>query len=339
MMQEAKSGSSYVRQSEDNLEGDVDVPLAPVSGKDERRQLPRELFIRKPALFIAKITVATTLIVAGWVTIILISSWPAVALAMLVNGLMYAHLVELQHECLHGHAFTSSALNRLFGVLCGIFMMSSYSHYRYDHLQHHAYLGTLRNKEHFSYRFQHLDSVLGFARSFFDLSRFKKVAHWTLLAIAWRHLPGIAKVSYNRNIKQEYLFNFSLLVASILWTWEAGSPIFLLGWWLPALLVSEGIHFMIELPEHFGLNTQTDPNIITNTRTIRTSPLVAWFVNGNNIHTAHHYHQGVPMCNVDKLHRSIESTIAVVEPSYRYFYSAVIAGRIKQHQQATCMTR
>jgi len=322
-----------------NYEGDVDVPLAPVSGLDERRLLPRELFLRKPALFVKKFTFAALLIAGGWLAIAFAQSWLVTALAMAVNGLMYAHLIELQHECLHGHAFDSPSLNRLFGVVCGIFMLSSHSHYRYDHLRHHAHLGTPRNKEHFDYRFQNLDSVLGFARSVFDLSRFKRVARLTSLALAWRPLPGIEKASYDRDIKQEYLLNFVILSTSVIVSLQSGSALILLAWWLPVLLVSEGAHFLIEMPEHFGLNTQTDANVLTNTRTVRTSPLVSWFVNGNDIHTAHHYHQGVPMCNVSRLNRLIEPKLTVVEPSYKEFFRAVLAGKLRQHEDATCMKR
>ncbi|MEH2390260.1 MAG: fatty acid desaturase [Nostoc sp.] len=324
---------------EDNLEGDVNVLLAPVSGKDERQQLPRELFNRKPAIFIAKLSFALALVIISWITILFKPFWSLILLAMIVNGLMYAHLVELQHECLHGHAFLSPKLNRFFGIICGIFMMNSYSHYRYDHLRHHAYLGSFRNKEHFDYRFQNLNSLLGLTLSFFDLSRYKRIAHFTLLTIFWRPLPGIEKENYNRNIKQEYLFNFMLLVASIVLTVYTGTSIFILAWWVPSLLLAEGVHFMIEMPEHFGLNTQTDANVLSNTRTINTSRLMSWFVNGNNIHTAHHYHQGVPMCNVQALHKLIEPKIMVVEPSYRYFYDQVFRGRIQQNVDETCMER
>jgi fatty acid desaturase len=322
-----------------NYEGDVDVPLAPVKGLDERRHLPRDLFVRMPARFVAKFSFAMLVILGGWLAIVVFQNWLIVPIVIITNGLMYAHLVELQHECLHGHAFNSVRLNRLFGVLCGVFMMSSHSHYRYDHLRHHAHLGTPENKEHFDYRFQNLDSVPGFARSFFDLSRYKRVTRLTLLALGWRHLPGIDKASYDRDIKQEYILNFALLVAGIVYTWQYGSSLVALAWWLPALLVSEGTHFLIEMPEHFGLNTQTDANVLTNTRTVNTSPIVSWLVNGNDIHSAHHYHQGVPMCNVRRLNGMIKARLSVVAPSYRSFFSDVLAGRIRQHEAATCMKR
>ncbi len=135
--------------------------------------------------------------------------------AMLINGMMFAHLIELQHECMHGHAFHSPSLNRVFGVACGIFMASSNAHYRYGHLRHHAWLGTLRNLEHFNYRFANLHSLSGFTRAFFDLSRYKRVARILVCAFTGRMVPGVDKPKANREIKQEYLFYLAIFASSI----------------------------------------------------------------------------------------------------------------------------
>ncbi|GGK27918.1 fatty acid desaturase family protein [Salinarimonas ramus] len=83
---------------------------------------------------------------------------PAVAGAMIMLGLFYAHFTELQHELLHGHAFRSQGVSRALGVVCGLPMLISYSHYRFSHLRHHALLGTAGNKEFFDYPKRGLDS-------------------------------------------------------------------------------------------------------------------------------------------------------------------------------------
>ena len=329
----------YAKVPQGNLEGDVDVPLAHISGKDKRREMPREMFQRKPGLFLAKFFFAIGLIAAAVTGVVLYPTWPMICLAIFVNGMIFAHLIELQHECMHGHAFRSPGLNRFFGVASGIFLMSSNSHYRYDHLRHHAYLGTERNIEHFNYRFQNLDSIFGFARAFFDLSRYKRVFNIIWLGLIGKPIPGVDKPKYDRDIKHEYYLYAILLIGSIVYSVVASSWLPLLVWWLPAVLIGEGVHFMIEMPEHFGLNTQTQPNVLSNTRTIRTSPIVAWFVNGNDLHTAHHYHHGVPMCNIKALHKMIKDDIVVVEPSYFSLYRDIIAGRIKHAQSVSCMDR
>lgn len=329
-----------------DLEGSTDVQLAPVKGKDLRRSLPREYFVKKPALFVGKMAFAFALIALGWCGVAWALSTPvsvipvlAAAGGMLLSGLIYAHLIELQHECLHFHAFKSARLNRLFGVLAGIFIFSSHSHYRYDHLRHHAYLGTERNMEHFDYRFNNLNSLKGFAIAFFDLNRYRRVLHILGTAFTGKAIEGVNNSETQRHIKQEYVFYAALFILSVVASFYFQTWFFALAWWLPALVIAEGAHFMIEMPEHYGLNTQTAPNVVENTRTIRTNPIVAWYVNGNHTHTAHHFHQGVPMCNVKMLNELIKPQLEVVETSYFAFYRDVIRGRISHRTDATCMVR
>jgi len=329
-----------------DLEGSTDVQLAPIKGKDLRRSLPREYFVKRPALFVSKIVFAFALMALGWYGVwyalsmpVTIGSILAAAGGMLVSGLIYAHLVELQHECLHSHAFKSAKLNRAFGVLAGLFMSSSHSHYRYDHLRHHAYLGTERNLEHFDYRFNNLSSLKGFAIAFLDLNRYRRVFNILGAAITGKPIDGVDKKEAQRHIKQEYVLYALLFVLSVVISIYFQTWFFALVWWLPALIIAEGVHFMIEMPEHYGLNTQTAPDVIENSRTIRTNVIVAWYVNGNHTHAAHHFHQGVPMCNVKMLNKLIEPQLQVLEKSYFAFYCDVIRGRIKHRVDATCMTR
>jgi fatty acid desaturase len=154
-------------------------------------------------------------------------------------------------------------------------------------------------------------------------------------------VPGVDRPAAGREIKQEYVLFLAIVVASIAAAiyWPTLFWSIALAWWIPALLIAEGVHFMIEMPEHFGLNTMTEPNVLVNTRTIRTSRLVHWFVNGNDLHTAHHYHHGIPMCNVKKLHELIKDRIDVVEPSYFSLYKDILAGRINQDISVACMKR
>jgi fatty acid desaturase len=325
---------------EPSLDGGRDVLLAPVRGVDRRQDLPRELFERSPARFTLKFTVALVLIAAGCLAVAVSPSWPITALAMLVLGLMYAHLVELQHECLHEHAYRSRMLNRVCGFVCGLFMLSSYSHYKYQHLRHHALLGKPQNKEFFNYRFRNLDSLSGFARATFDLSRYKDVLRDIARSCLNGHIPGVTKERELKRIRAEYRLFFILLLAAAAFTAWSRNPFLIVAWLVPVLVVAEAAHFLIELPEHFGLNTQTDSNVLSNTRTIEASRFAQWFTNYNNLHTAHHYHQGVPMANVENLNQMVRDQFVAVEPSYWSFYRKVVRGEIGYHDTAeTCMTR
>lgn len=323
-----------------SLDGAQDVLLAPVRGMDDRRKLPKELFVRRPIRFTLKFSIALALVGASSAVVALEISWAVTVPAIFLLGLMYAHLVELQHECLHEHAYNRRWLNRVVGFVCGLFMLSSYSHYKYDHLRHHASLGKPDNREFFNYRFRHIDSWLGFVRAAYHFGRYIDVFRAMAFSAIGKSVPTIKKGRDRKRIRTEYRFLLLFLVGMATFTIVTRNPFFLIAWLLPLLLISEPTHFVIELPEHFGLNTQTDANVLTNTRTIDASRLAAWVTNYNNLHTAHHYHQGVPMVNVPRLSELEKPKFAAVEDSYWSFYRKVIHGEIRYDDMGkTCMTR
>lgn len=321
------------------LDGSTEVMLAPVRGEDLRRSLPRTMFKKRPERFVAKFTFAWALIAAGIYALLAHAPWPVELVAVVVLGVMYAHLVELQHETLHEHAFNTRWLNRLFGFLCGLPMLSSYSHYKYDHLRHHASLGTETNREFFNYRFRDLNRPTGFIRAMWHLGRYGDVGRDTARSLIGRPLPEI-RARDNRRIQAEYRLFAVAVLAAVAYTAISGDLLLVFAWLIPVLAISEPTHFLIELPEHFGLDTQNEPDVLANTRTIRTGRVWAWLTNSNNLHTAHHFHQGIPMTNMPELQALIDSKVRAEEPSYWAFFLKVVRGQIRYDDLgATCMTR
>lgn len=314
---------------ENCLDGAKDVLLAPIQGPDSRRQLPTELFAKRPLRFTVKFFMAALIVAAAWTAVITAQQWWITGASVIVTGMMYAHLVTLQHECLHEHAYHRRWANRLVGFMCGLFVLSSYSHFKYEHLRHHAFLGTPKNQEFFNYRFHDLGTPLGFALCAFNLGRYLNVAKGLGRSLIWQLDPSVIKPQSAKKIRTEYVAFAIIILTTAMISIATTSPLVLLLWVLPALLVAEPAHFLIELPEHFGLNSQTDPNVLSNTRTVRAGWFGRWYTNGNDLHTAHHYHQGVPMVNVPELHEMIENRIATIEPSYFSFYRDVAKGRIR----------
>jgi fatty acid desaturase len=336
----AASSPDFPAYSDDRLDGSSNVMLAPVRGIDNRRDLPKSLFVKRPVFFTAKFSLGVVLVAGCWAAIAIIPTWEIIIPSAVVLGLVYAHLVELQHECLHEHAYNQRWLNRLVGFICGIPMMSSYWHYKYDHLRHHAYLGTPQNSEFFNYRFSSLDSPAGFARGCFHLGRYLNVLANIGRSLLGRTNPAVTKTIAAKKIRTEYIGFAVVLAVAIAVSIFIGNPLVLFAWVIPALLVAEPTHFLIELPEHFGLNTQSDPNVLSNTRTVTGSRLAKWFTNGNDLHTAHHFHQGVPMARVADLYKMIEDRVETVDHSYWSFYKKVLTGKLRyQDPDETCMTR
>jgi fatty acid desaturase len=325
---------------EPDLDGTTGVLLAKVRGVDDRRSLPKTMFVKRPAVFTAKFVFAVALVAGVSSAVALKPVWWLIVPAVIVNGLLFAHLVELQHECLHEHAYTRRWLNRVVGLIAGTPMLSSFWHYKYEHLRHHAYLGTSQNKEFFNYRFKGLGTVPGFIRGAYHLGRYQDVSREMARSFVGKTNPGVTKDVAAKKIRTEYQFFLVVVVAAVALSVALGSYLLLFVWVLPTLLVAEPTHFLIEMPEHFGLNTQTNPDVLSNTRTVRAGWFARWFTNGNDVHTAHHFHQGVPMANVRRLHAMIEDRIETVESSYWSFFKNVFTGKIVyQDESETCMTR
>jgi fatty acid desaturase len=325
---------------EPELDGSTGILLAPVKGKDERRALPQDLFVKKPSIFTAKFVIALVLVAAVWTVVALVPTWWVIVPSIIVNGLLYAHLVELQHECLHEHAYTRRWLNRAVGFAAGVPMLSSYWHYKHDHLRHHAFLGMPQNREFFNYRFEKLGTFPGFVRGAYHLGRYIDVLKETLRSLVGLTNPSVTKAVAAKKIRTEYQLFAVVIAAAVVFSVLAQTWYLLFVWILPMLLVAEPTHFLIELPEHYGLNTQSNPDVLSNTRTVTAGRFAQWFTNGNDVHTAHHFHQGVPMVNVRALHGIIEERIQTVTPSYWSFYRGVFTGRIRyQSADEYCMTR
>jgi fatty acid desaturase len=304
--------------------------LARVGSDELRRNLPRALFAKRPAVFLVKFSFGLAIIGAGYAVILLSTPWYAKVVAGLVVGAMYAHILVLQHDTLHEHVFNSRFLNRAFGTVCGLFMLSSYTHYKHAHLRHHSLLGKPGHKEFFNdYNGYPLTTVRGIMRAAWHLGRYVEVAGNIGRSLRGRRIIEAGRERENRLTAQEYRLFLAVCIGCVAYTALTGSLFLIYAWVLPTLLVAEPVYFLIELPEHFGLNIQSNPNVFENTRTIKASWLGRWFTHLNNFHTAHHYHQGVPLTNVGKLDRVVSGRYVAAEPTYWGFYRKVLKGEIK----------
>ncbi len=302
-----------------------------VDSDELRRSLPRALFTKRPAIFLLKFFFALAIIGAGYVTILLSTPLYAKIVAGIVIGVMYAHILVLQHDTLHEHVFNSRFLNRAFGTVCGIFMLSSYTHYKYAHLRHHSLLGKPGHREFFNdYNAYQINTVRGMTRAAWHLDRYLEVARNIARSLRGKRIIEGGRDRDNRLAAQEYRLFLVVCVGTVAFTALTGNLFLIYAWVLPTLLVAEPVYFLIELPEHFGLNVQNNPNVFENTRSIKASLFSRWFTHLNNFHTAHHYHQGIPLANVGRLDKLVSDRYVAEEPSYWAFYRKVLRGEISE---------
>ena len=120
-------------------------------------------------------------LIAGILTL---KVWWAVLLCQALLGLVYAHGLELTHEALHHNMFERNRYNRILGFMTGAPMLVSYSHYRFQHLHHHRFVGTAQDKELFDYDARSLRNPIAFIARAFNLMRIP--AFFRTLLRMWR---------------------------------------------------------------------------------------------------------------------------------------------------------
>lgn len=240
------------------------------------------------------------------------------AIPMILLGLLYAHFVELQHQCLHNTAYRSTGWNRFVGVLLGLPTLVSFSDYQCSHMKHHRLLGTPADREFFNYDYESLTTMRYFIPHMLMFPHHKNVARSISCAVRGRMTRQDCTPRMAERIRAEYQIMAVMLVAIVALTIAFQTPIFLKLWLIP-LLIAIPTHALIELPEHFGCNNKTT-DVLKNTRTITAGKVAIWFTNGNNYHVEHHWLPSVPNDRFPEIHQRLAMDIVHLETSYWSFF-------------------
>jgi fatty acid desaturase len=257
--------------------------------------------------------------VAAAVALALWLPGPLWVLPALLLGLLYAHAVELQHQCLHNTAYRSKRWNRLVGVVLGLPSFVSFSDYQNSHLKHHRLLGTPADKEFFNYSYQRLTSLRALVPHLWMVQHYRGIAADIFNSLRGRLVRADeASPSMARRIRTEYQIMGLCLIVMAAATAVYATALFLKVWLIP-FLVAVPTHALIELPEHMGCDRSL-PNVLVNTRTMKANRLFVWFVNGNNYHVEHHWLPAVPNDKFPELHRHVASRSVYLDTSYWSFY-------------------
>ena len=239
---------------------------------------------------------------------------------IVILGAMFAHAVELQHQCLHYTAFRLRPLNRIVGIMLGLPTLTSFHAYRRSHLDHHRNLGTPNDQTFFVYKFLETSSLKNFAHDLLGVAHLRS-SFSAILGNSDTRLIDLH--SMDATSKEAERFDYGLMgfliVAAILVAMMFGFTLVLKLWILPLLLVAQPIHFLIELPEHIGCFTKA-ASVFDNTRTIYGSSISSWFTNYNNLHVEHHLDASRPMAQLPELLEENRGKHRFISNTYPDFY-------------------
>jgi fatty acid desaturase len=274
-------------------------------------------FIFKLAIFSALIGVSTLLAIQSHLT--------AKIAGTVLLGILFAHAVELQHQCLHGSAFLSRKTNRSIGILLGVPSLVSFTHYQFLHLAHHKNLGTKNDAEFFDNPYLKIRSVkrksklLLLAWSIFNFPRFGRLVRDVQRAAAGKTIVKNAPEEINKKIISEYLLLAAFLALGLLLAIFTNQWVLFTSWAIALVFVAEPAHSLIELPEHADCDRNTsDP--LKNTRTIEGSWFSFWLTNGNNFHVEHHKYPSLPINELPEVFNRLRGSHEFITFSYFDFF-------------------
>jgi fatty acid desaturase len=260
--------------------------------------------------FVAALAVTTTGLAGPF-------GFPPIVLVVLflAQGALLNCLYAGQHELSHWTVFRVKWLNDRVGELFGFLTLNPFHTDRWAHFAHHRETqNPLRDSE-----------LIGMK----PLTTWGHVLNLIGLDFWRRRIASILRAAAGRGLEADYWLTpdearFVVAEARVtvaLWGLIAALSIAAGSWaavylWIGPLLLTKGVHQLQNTGEHVGM--PHDPDIFTNTRTLRGPAWMRWLMWNMSFHTAHHAFPGVPFHALPALHREIVAGLdrPIIERGY-----------------------
>lgn len=239
-----------------------------------------------------------------------VGSWGLPA-ALLAHGLALCFLFAPLHETIHRTAFRRRGLNDAVARVCGFLLLLPADYFRAFHLQHHRFTqDAARDPE--------LAAPPPASRAAW-LWHVSGLPYWRERSVTtWRHALGKVTEDFvparlRPAIVREARAHLVLYGAVAVTATASGSALPLWLWVLPALIGQPFLRLYL-LAEHSGCPAVRD--MLANSRTTLTNPLVRALCWNMNLHTAHHAYPAVPFHALPAADRLLAPHIAVRSRGY-----------------------
>jgi fatty acid desaturase len=234
---------------------------------------------------------------------------------LLLHGSGLVFLFCALHETIHRTAFASRRLNEAVSHLAGAVVMLGPEMFRAFHYAHHRYTQDPQRDPELSVK--DVSTWSGY------LLYLSGVSYW------WRALKGMLVTAWGkvdapyvgenkkalviREARLYLLFYLALALGS----WWLQSAALLWLWLLPVVLAQPLMRAYL-LAEHTGC--EFSGNMLANTRTLLSNPLVRFYAWNMPFHVEHHAYPGVPFHALRRVHGLIKEDIVNVSPGYLVFH-------------------
>jgi fatty acid desaturase len=212
-------------------------------------------------------------------------------------GTLLNFLYAGQHELSHWTVFKTRSLNNVFGHLFGFLVLMPRESDRMEHYQHHRFTqdpeldGELQGDPYYT--------VTGYLLAATGLSYWPRMILRIFNAAFKLRVPKFFVEKQIRLAAAEgklYLAAYALIALLSVYyqSWIA------ISYWIAPMFITKFIHQCQNMSEHTGM--PNEPDILINTRTIKSNALLDWLAWRMPYHTAHHTYPAVPFYKLPQLH-------------------------------------
>ena len=234
---------------------------------------------------------------------------------LLGQGIAMCFLFCAMHEASHGTAFKSKALNAAVTTSVGAVLFLGPMWFRSFHSAHHRHTHdpqldpelTIPKPQTWGQYLFHLSGIMIWISALKTLMvNAVQLAQDTFIPVTARPLV----MTEARLMLMGYVIIIGggvMLAPQLIWQY-----------WLLPLLLGQPFLRLFLMAEHAGCSH--DPDMLKNSRTTRTHPIVLFLSWNMPYHTAHHSFPAVPFHQLPSFHRHIADHVKVTADSYHGFH-------------------
>lgn len=222
-------------------------------------------------------------------------------IALLLHGIVLSFVFSPLHETIHYTAFKSIHLNNWVASVFGFILVIPYQYFRAYHLAHHRHTQDV-NKD---------PELIGKLIGKKVLTRYDYLLYlsglpfwWANFKTIYQHAKGDVTGAYFQTSDHQTIIIEARVHVGLYLVLIAGYFVFdatwLVNYWVLPLLIGQPFLRWFLLAEHTGCDFSS--NMLENSRTIFTSPLINFLSWNMSYHAEHHYLASVPFHALPALH-------------------------------------
>jgi fatty acid desaturase len=256
---------------------------------------------------------------------------PWLAAALLLHGIVLVFLFCALHECIHGTAFASRALNDAVAWLCGALLILPPGYFRLFHFAHHRYTQDRARDPELAVTAPATPGAWWWRVSGLPYWRERlqtTLRHALTGRVTETFVPAARAAAVVREARILWACYFGIAAVSL----SLRRADVLIWWIVPALLGQPFLRLFL-LAEHTGC--AFDDDVLTNTRTTSANAAVQLLAWRMPYHAEHHGFPSVPFHALASVNALLPAQGRVTSPGYLALHRALLR-RLRARDAAQC---